>query len=63
MLFLEVMIEILEQNQNEYYRCPECMHVYELKEMARGCEKWCRNHKGCNLEIISESVELGQIKI
>lgn len=35
------------------YVCAECGYEYEEKEWATKCQKWCHEHKSCNLEIIS----------
>ena len=38
---------------DEYkYQCQECGLFYKTKELALECEKWCREHKSCNIEII-----------
>lgn len=34
------------------YVCSECGFEYEDKEWAIKCQKWCAEHKSCNLEII-----------
>lgn len=41
-----------DSNTGEY-TCPECGFVYKEKEWAEKCEKWCRENKSCNLEIIA----------
>ncbi|MBI2577569.1 MAG: hypothetical protein HYV77_01860 [Candidatus Wildermuthbacteria bacterium] len=37
----------------ELRQCKECGFRYIEKEWAEKCEAWCREHKSCNLEIIS----------
>ena len=39
------------------YQCEECGFHYENKEWAEKCEAWCREHKSCNLEIVSHAEE------
>lgn len=34
------------------YICAECGYEYEEKEWAQKCQKWCAEHKSCNIEII-----------
>jgi len=51
------MVSIDKFNNKEYYQCEECAHYYELREMAQGCEKWCRTHKSSNPQILAESIE------
>ena len=38
-------------------KCPECGLHYEDETRAKECEAWCREHRSCNLEIISHAVE------
>jgi len=35
------------------YICRECGFEYKDKSWAEKCEKWCKEHNSCNLEIIS----------
>ena len=51
------MVRIEKIKDQEYFQCEECGFHYEIKEMAQGCENWCRTHKSCNLEIIAEAIE------
>ena len=41
----------------ERYPCKECGLHYEEKKWAEQCEAWCREHKSCNLEIISHAIQ------
>ena len=47
----------MENKASKIYKCPECGLSYTDKEMAEKCEKWCGEHKTCNIEIIKHSVE------
>ncbi len=38
------------------YQCPECGLEYKEKEWAEECERWCKEHRSCNLGIIKRSV-------
>ncbi|BBL45541.1 hypothetical protein MJ1_0377 [Nanobdella aerobiophila] len=40
----------------EFYGCEECHYVYKEKELAEKCEKWCKEHKSCNLEITENAI-------
>lgn len=39
------------------HQCPECGLRYRQKEWMEKCEAWCKEHKSCNLEITSYSIE------
>ncbi len=39
------------------YSCSECGFNYRDKETAEKCEKWCKEHKSCNVEIIKYAVK------
>ncbi len=42
-----------------YYKCGICGLIYESKDWAEKCEKWCKNNKGsCNSEILKRSINL-----
>ena len=43
---------ITENDSDEVYICPECGYEYKEKEWAKKCEKWCRETRSCNLDII-----------
>ena len=47
----------LTKGDKKLYQCPECKLWYEDKRWEEKCETWCKEHKSCNLEIISHSVE------
>jgi len=38
------------------YACKDCGMLYKTKELAEQCEKWCTEHKSCNLEIITQGI-------
>jgi uncharacterized membrane protein len=38
------------------YICAECGYEYEEKEWALKCQKWCAQHKSCNMDIIKHGV-------
>ena len=44
-------------NKEKLYKCPECGLHYESEDQTKKCEAWCKEHKSCNLEIISLAVE------
>ncbi|MCX6751222.1 MAG: hypothetical protein NT161_00405 [Candidatus Nomurabacteria bacterium] len=46
------------ETNEKLFQCPECGLYYKESEWAEKCEVWCKEHKSCNLEIISHSVML-----
>lgn len=42
---------------NKVYQCEECKLFYKEEKIAQECEKWCKEHKSCNLEIIKQAVK------
>ena len=40
------------------YKCKECGFSYEDKEWKDKCEKWCKEHKTCSMEITKHSINL-----
>ncbi len=40
----------------KYYICEECRFKYKDKELAQKCEKWCKKHKSCNLNITKYAI-------
>ncbi|MCI0533275.1 hypothetical protein L0Y49_03595 [bacterium] len=47
----------MTNKQEDIFACPECGLAYKEKEWAEKCEAWCREHKSCNLDIISHAVK------
>ncbi len=45
-------------NRNNKYECNECKMMYKDKNLAEKCEKWCKKHKSCNLEIIKNALPM-----
>ncbi|MBT4804691.1 hypothetical protein HON71_00810 [Candidatus Woesearchaeota archaeon] len=39
------------------FQCKECNFWYKDKEMAEKCEKWCKEHHSCNMEITKFAVK------
>ncbi|MDO8561463.1 MAG: hypothetical protein Q7S05_01410 [bacterium] len=39
------------------YVCSECGLAYKEEEWKEKCEAWCKEHKSCNLGIISHAVK------
>lgn len=39
------------------YECEECGFLYEDREWAEKCQKWCEENHSCNLEITVHSVK------
>ena len=51
------------KSDKKTHQCPECGLHYENEEQAKKCEVWCKEHKSCNLEIISQAIENKKINI
>jgi len=51
------MVSKKKINGKECYRCNECLLYYPDKKMAEKCEKWCKKHKSCNLEITKYAIK------
>ncbi len=41
------------------YQCEECKFIYSDKKWAEKCERWCKKHHSCNLEITKHAVKNG----
>lgn len=50
------MVKVIQQENKALYQCEECGFKYEEKEWAGKCETWCKEHKSCNLEIITHGM-------
>ena len=38
------------------FECEGCNMWYKEEKLANQCERWCKTHQSCNLEIIKLSV-------
>ncbi len=52
------MVKQINKNQKTYFMCEECNFAYKDKNTAAKCEKWCRDHHSCNMEITKHAVEI-----
>jgi predicted ATP-dependent serine protease len=52
------MVKEIKKKNEVFYQCQECGFYYREREWAQKCEKWCKEHKSCNLEIIKHSIKL-----
>lgn len=41
----------------ESCQCRECKLFYADILLAKKCEKWCKRHKSCNLEITKYAIK------
>lgn len=48
----------IKKLDNNYFQCEECNMLYKTAATAEECEKWCKKHKSCNLEIIKYAVSM-----
>ncbi|MBW2985406.1 hypothetical protein KY313_02010 [Candidatus Woesearchaeota archaeon] len=46
-----------EIKKGKLYICGECGFKYKDKEIADMCEKWCNEHKSCNIAISKYAVK------
>lgn len=47
----------MAHGKENVFQCEECKLLYTEKEIAEKCQAWCREHKSCNLEIISHAIK------
>ena len=40
------------------YKCMKCGWLYKDEDLAKKCEKWCKKHKSCNLEIAKHAIKI-----
>ena len=52
-----LMVKKIVTQGNKYYQCEECKLLYNDKVHADECEKWCKEHDSCNLEITSHALK------
>lgn len=45
-----------EREKSKTYICAECGYEYKEKEWAIKCQKWCAEHKSCNMDIINHGI-------
>ena len=50
-MVLEIVVE-----GKRFYACGECGLIYEASSDASRCEKWCKEHRSCNLAIAEKSI-------
>lgn len=43
--------------KKQLFQCPECGLHYDNKQIAKQCEVFCKDYKGCSLEITQHSIE------
>ena len=52
------MVKEIQTKNKALYECEECKTKYKEDTWANKCEKWCRETKSCNLEIIKYASSL-----
>ena len=40
------------------YKCMKCGWLYKDEDLAKKCEKWCKKHKSCNLDIAQHAIKI-----
>jgi len=48
---------------NPQYVCSECGLAYKEEEWMKKCQSWCKEHKSCNLDIISHAEKEAEKKL
>ena len=48
---------VKEDKKNKLYYCEECNMKYKKYKIALKCERWCKENKSCNLDIIKYAVK------
>ncbi len=56
------MVKKILKNNSKYYQCNECKFIYKYKKIAEKCQKWCKEHHSCNLEIIKYTIDMNLTK-
>jgi len=52
------VVKEAKKDDKTLYVCEECGFAYEQKEWAEKCQRWCKQHQSCNLEITQHAVPL-----
>ena len=52
------MVKKLIKGKKEYFECRECNFLYDDAGLAEKCEKWCREHHSCNIEITKHAIKV-----
>ncbi|MBI2675174.1 MAG: hypothetical protein HYX24_01850 [Candidatus Aenigmarchaeota archaeon] len=50
------MVKSITKSGQEIHQCESCGFNYREKSLAQKCEKWCREHSSCSLEITKHAV-------
>jgi hypothetical protein len=51
-----MMVRSVKKSGSAVYLCELCMFTYKGRGTAQECEKFCKAHKGCSMEITKHSV-------
>ena len=51
------MVKEIKGRGKTLYICEVCGMAYDEKKWAEECQKWCEEHKSCNIEIIEHAVD------
>ena len=51
------MVKEIIRDNKKYFQCKICKLIYENKNMAEKCQKWCEKYKSCNLAITKSAVK------
>ena len=53
----KIMVNKEKINGKGYYQCNICKFYYKEKSFAEKCERWCKEHKRCNLKITKYAIK------
>ena len=45
------------KKEGEHFVCEDCDMKYKEKEWAEKCEKFCRDNKACDVEIMKHAIK------
>ena len=48
---------LFRKQETSQHVCSECGLAYKEEEWMKKCEAWCKEHKSCNLDIISHAMK------
>ncbi len=57
MIFMMASMNHNRDKSEKVFACPECNMTYKEVELAKKCALWCKEHKSCNLDIVSHAIK------
>ncbi len=50
------MVKVIILNNKKAYQCEDCKLMYNNRNDAEKCEKWCLKHHSCNITITKYAI-------